>query len=164
MMRFAKRKIGWLRACLAFAVFPPVAFCAEPKDVSAPAVRFQIPPAPRDYLWTMIACDEQEERFVSQAFDAFLALTAKREIGKDELRFPVSFAVMRPDYVILSRAFYIAPNELRGFEIAIPRNCLIERQGVFNLNASVVVHKEDRRQGITILVVKKKEPTQARQQ
>jgi hypothetical protein len=128
-----------------------------------PAVKLTYPPTPRDYLWTIIACDEREEHFATEAFDAFLALIARRELKQEELCFPASFAVVLPNYIVLSRAFYVSQNELRGFEISVPKQCVTEKDGVLRLTAPVVVEKEDRRQGITLFVLKRKEPNQSLQ-
>jgi hypothetical protein len=108
------------------------------------------------YVDKMIACDEQEERFVSEAFDAFLTLVAKNDVKKDTLHFPVRLATFRPDYIIFDRGFYISPNELRGFELVVPRGCLAEKNGVFTLKETVVVDRDEWRSGIRILVLKRK--------
>lgn len=145
-----------MKTYLGLLFFASAALAASPPD-GTPVVKFQYPPESRDYLWTMIACDEKEERFASDVFDAFLSLTARRELKKEELRFPASFAVRLPNYVVLSRGFYVSPNELRGFDISVPKNCLVEKDGLFSLTTPVVIDKEDRRQGITVLVLKKKQ-------
>lgn len=109
------------------------------------------------YVDKMIACEEQEERFVSEAFDAFLALVARQPVKKGELHFPARLATFRPDYIIFDRGFYISPNELRGFELAVPRDCLTEKDGIFTLSETLVVDRDEWRSGLRILVLKKKD-------
>jgi hypothetical protein len=108
------------------------------------------------YVGRMIECSEADEHFVSQAYDAFVALAGTREVKAGELHFPARWAIARPDYIIIWRAFYISPNELRGFELAIPRNCMVEKDGILGLALPVVVEKEGTRAGIRTLVLRKK--------
>jgi hypothetical protein len=109
------------------------------------------------YVAKMIACSEKEERLVSQAYDAFLKLISGGRVEKDDLRFPFQWAAIRPEKLILSRGFYISPNELRGFELAIPKSCLVERDGIFVLNSAVTLENVEVRVGIRVLVLRKAE-------
>lgn len=111
------------------------------------------------YVAKLIACEEKEEEFVSHSYDAFLALKAKGELKKEELRFPSRLAIPKASGVIISRAFYVSPNELRGFEIFVPEDCVLEKNGVLISATDLEVQSEDTKQGITCIVLKRKSPT-----
>lgn len=108
------------------------------------------------YVDKMIACKEGEESFVSEAFDAFLTLVSHREVKKNSLHFSAQSATFREDYIIFDRAFYISPNNLRGFELAVPKNCITENNGVLTLSDTVVLDSESYQGDIRIFVLKKK--------
>ena len=76
------------------------------------------------YIVKMIDCEPREEILISKTYESFLDLIAKREVKKEELRFPVRLAAQNDKGVIFSRSFYVSPNELRGFEIFIPKDCV----------------------------------------
>ena len=115
--------------------------------------------AEKGYLEQMIACEEKEEALVSDAYNAFVTLLAKRELPKEELRFPARLAQKRPSGFLISRAFYVTPNELRGFEILVPKDCVTEKEGVLISSTVLAVASEDSKQGIILLTLKRKSPT-----
>ena len=115
--------------------------------------------AEKNYIATMIACEEKEEALVSSTYSAFLTLVAKRELPKEELRFPVRMAERRVDGFLISRGFYVSPNELRGFEIFVPKDCVVEKDGILISSTALVIASEDSKQGFTLLALKRKIPT-----
>ena len=54
------------------------------------------------YVPKVIACEEKDEALVSHTYDAFLVLNAKRELKKEELRFPARLAIRNEAGVIFS--------------------------------------------------------------
>jgi len=113
--------------------------------------------ADTSYFAKMIACDPKDEFFISQTYEAFLSLVAKREVKKEEIRFPARLAIRNDSGVILSRAFYISPNELRGFELFIPKDCVSEKDGILISTTALAVEREETKQGIRCLVLKRTE-------
>ncbi|MBL9205360.1 MAG: hypothetical protein JNN01_09765 [Opitutaceae bacterium] len=112
------------------------------------------------YLAKMIACDEKEEVLVSATYSAFITLIGKRELPKEGLRFPVRLAERRSDGFIISRGYYVSLNELRGFEIFVPKDCVLEHDGILISSVSLSVGSEDSKQGFTLLVLRRNEPNQ----
>jgi hypothetical protein len=115
--------------------------------------------ADKSYLTTMIACEENEEALVSGTYSAFLTLVAKRELPKEELRFPIRLAERRENGFLISRGFYVSPNELRGYEIFVPKDCMVEKDGILISSTALVIATEDSKQGFTLLALKRKGPT-----
>lgn len=109
------------------------------------------------YLLMRIACDEDEERYVAEAYDAFLTLCTTRELQASQLHFPAHLAGRHGNHVLIERAYYIAPNELRGFELRIPSDLVSEYEGIFGLTADVSIGKASTRQGITVFLLQEKE-------
>jgi hypothetical protein len=107
------------------------------------------------YIVKMIDCEPREEILISKTYESFLDLIAKREVKKEELRFPVRLAAQNDKGVIFSRSFYVSPNELRGFEIFIPKDCVTEKNGIFVSTVGLVVDREETRQGIRCLILKR---------
>ncbi len=119
--------------------------------------------ADTDYLAKMIACEEKEEALVSDTYSAFLTLMSKRELPKGELRFPVRLADRRVNGFLISRGYYVSPNELRGFEIFVPKDCVDEKDGILISSTALTIASEDSKQGFTLLTLKRKEPNQSLQ-
>ncbi len=107
------------------------------------------------YISKMIDCEPKEEILIAQAYKSFLDLIAKREVTKDELRFPARLTTQNEDGVVFCRAFYISPNELRGFELFIPKDCVTQKNGLFVATVGLVVDREDTRQGMRRLILKR---------
>jgi hypothetical protein len=112
------------------------------------------------YLAKMIDCEEKEEALISDTYSAFLALMSKRKLPKGGLRFPVRLS-RRSEYgFTISRGYYVSPNELRGFEIFVPKDCFDEKEGILISSTELSIDREDWKQGSTLLVLKRKEPNQ----
>jgi hypothetical protein len=109
------------------------------------------------YIAKMITCSQKDERYVAQAYDAFLTLAAGRALGAGELRFPAAMIEKDGGFVIIERAYYVSPNELRGFELFVPRELLAEKGGVLVSTAPLSVSQSVTRQGITSFTLQKKE-------
>ena len=109
-----------------------------------------------DYLAKMIACDEKDERYVAEVYDAFLTLSAGRELKAGELRFPIRMVEKQGDFILIERAFYVSPNELRGFELFIPKTLLAERKGLVVSKVPLSVAQTVTRQGITSFTLQSK--------
>jgi len=108
-----------------------------------------------DYLAKMIACDEKDERYVAQAYDAFLTLTAGRELKPGELSFPVRVIEKSGDFILIERAYYVSPNEMRGFELFIPKRFVSEKNGLVVTTTALSVAQRITGQGITSFTLQK---------
>ncbi|MBS0631466.1 MAG: hypothetical protein JSS11_06100 [Verrucomicrobia bacterium] len=126
-------------------------------------IKFNYPAEPHEYLWKMIACDEADEGDIGSLYNAYLNLLQNHAIGTQiggapdsEVSFPVSrAAVANKDYVIASLAYYVAPNELRGFEISFPRQALELKGRRYVLKERLVLAGEDFKQAIHLLTLKR---------
>jgi len=67
------------------------------------------------YVEKMISVVDKDERYVASAYDAYLSFLMKKVVSKDEIVFPTELLIDRPEYFVLERAYYISPNEMRGF-------------------------------------------------
>lgn len=142
--------------CMVFAAQPPA---GKPgADVTGvPPVRFSVPPSvDRDYLWTMIACGEEDERYVDSLYNAFLLAVGKKELPKGCFRVPQHFATLNGDYYIFERGYYISQNNLRGFSLSIPKNCVLVEEGTITPSCALAVSSRDGKQGQEIVVLKRK--------
>jgi hypothetical protein len=102
-----------------------------------------------DWLAKMIACDEKDEQYVAQAYDAFLTLVAGREIQPTDLRFPSRLVERSGEFIHIERAYYISPNEFRGFDLFIPKALISEKDGFIVPRVPLAVAKRLTRQGMT---------------
>lgn len=109
------------------------------------------------YLAKVIACEEKDERYVAQAYDTFLALAAGRNLKAGEMRFPARLVEKRGDFVLIARAYYVSPNELRGFELLAPKDCVSEKDGLVFSTSALSVTQKLTRQGITSFILQMKE-------
>ena len=136
---------------------------AEQKPVSetANATTFKsgVQSVDRDYLWTMIACDEKEERYVDALYDAFLVATEKKELPRECFRVPLHFATQSRDYYIFERGYYVSQNILRGFSLAIPKDCVVVKDQMIAPAQALTVASWDGKQGLQIVVLKRKDPS-----
>ena len=112
------------------------------------------------YIAKMIACGEKDEHYIAQAYDAFVALAAGRVLEPGELRFPASLVERDRGFVLIERAYYVSPNELRGFELLVPKKFVSEKDGVVVSTAALSVAQKVTRQGITSFTLQKKEANQ----
>ena len=99
---------------------------------------------------------EANERYVAKAYDAYLLVIAKRPIPKDFINFPVALLLERPEYFILERAYYITPNELRGFSLAIPKPLMKKIDDRVQATKDLELDKESVHQGIHAIVLREK--------
>jgi len=125
-------------------------------------IRFNYPAAPHEYLWKMIACDETDERDVGSLYYAYLDLLQNHVIGPQagqvpdsEVSFPASSAAADKDYVVASLAYYITPNELRGFEISFPRRALELKGRRYVLRERLVLAGQEFKQQMHLLTLKR---------
>ncbi len=114
------------------------------------------------YLAKAIKCHPSEEGIISEAYDSFLMLIMNRELPERGLRFPVSSVKKKESGVLITRSFYITPNNLRGFEIFVPNHLVEERDGVVVSTVPLVIESEDSRQGHILLSLNQK-PNQSPQ-
>jgi hypothetical protein len=119
--------------------------------------------ADESHVTKMIRATPAEERAVSAAYDVYIAAISHRAISKESIDFPLSMIIESSENYIFERAYYISPNEVRGFGLAIPK-ALTKKQGN-RLKAiqDMVLMKEERRQGLHTVVFtqKKVEPAGA---
>jgi hypothetical protein len=115
----------------------------------------------QSYLATMIACEEKEERFVDEAYDAFNTLVVGHDLKKEGLRFPVRLAKEYKGMITFERVFYLTPNILRGFALRVPQDCLRQVDGLWVSVVPLTVAGQDSRQGVTTLTLKANQPNQA---
>jgi hypothetical protein len=112
-----------------------------------------------DYIAKMITCEEHEEQMVAHTFDVFLALKEGRELPAGVLRFPSRLAERSNAGAIISRTFYVSPNEVRGFELFVPAHCIAEKEGVLVSSVALVVGSQETKQGITCIALKARPPS-----
>jgi hypothetical protein len=72
-----------------------------------------------------------------------------------ELCFPTRLVQKSGNFVLIERAYYVSPNELRGFELFVPKECLSEKDGLFVSTAALSVAESLTRQGITSFTLRK---------
>jgi hypothetical protein len=112
--------------------------------------------ADMDHVAKMISADPKDEAMISDAYDAFLTLLSAHEIKAGEIKYPTRITERRENGIIIEHAFYVSPNELRGFSLFIPKNCVVEKDGTLISTATLVLESEEMRQGLRYLVLKKK--------
>ncbi len=118
-------------------------------------------PAPQCcYVSKMIVCDETEERFVEDLYNAFLSFQAREILKKGDLKFPAHFAELSPEFAIVGRSFYITPNTLKGFEIAFPRGALRQEGTMLEVACDLWVKAIDWKQGCCLIQLTKDRPNQ----
>lgn len=122
-------------------------------------------PAPDDhsYVIQMVATGDEEadEVYVAQVYDAFLKLMAGRTLKAGSLAFPATWPVKKDGFVVISRGYYISPNERRGFELSIPKDAFVEKDGILASKGELAVRRQGTRAG-TVLMELKRKPIAAR--
>ena len=113
-----------------------------------------------DYVFNVIDCNEDEEAVISELYDSFLTLLTERKIEENKLKIPEELSMERLGYVIVSRSFYVPPNELRGFELVIPALLTERKDGYYTNLSSLGIDSIEVKQGIQILVLKKETSNQ----
>jgi len=112
--------------------------------------------ADMSYVATTIAAESKDETMISDAYDTFLALISDHEIKAGELKYPARIADHRDNGVIIERTYYVSPNEMRGFSLFIPKDCVTEKGEILISTAALVIESEETRQGVRCLMLKKK--------
>lgn len=108
------------------------------------------------YVEKMIRVADKNERYVASAYDAYLTLLVKKSVSKDKIYFPIELLIDRPEYFVLERAYYISPNEMRGFSLALPKKAVKTSDGRVQATSDLAVEEESIHQGIHVLVLKEK--------
>lgn len=116
-----------------------------------PLVAFSVAQEDRGYIQKMIEADEPDERYIGEAYDAFLTLIAEGELAQGELRHPLHMTKQRDRLLIIYRGFYVSPNELRGFELLIPEGHMEEVDGILISTVRLSVAHQQTQQGLTSL-------------
>lgn len=107
----------------------------------------------RDYIVKTIACDDEEERCVAASYECFIALLSDKRIAAGTLRLPRTLVIERGGNLIFERAYYISPNEMRGFSFAVPRALLVEENGTLRNKRALRLVERSVRQQAQILVL-----------
>jgi hypothetical protein len=104
-----------------------------------------------------------EEAAISAAYDAYIAAISLRVVPKESIDYPLSLITESPENFILERSYYISPNELRGFGLAIPKRLARKQGNRLKGMQDLVFRSEERRQGLHTVVFtqKKVEPSGA---
>ncbi len=108
------------------------------------------------YVEKMIRVADKNGRSVASAYDAYLTLLVKKSISKDKIDFPTELLIDRPEYFVLERTYYISPNEMRGFSLALPKKAVKASDGRVQSTSDLALKEESIHQGIHVLVLKEK--------
>jgi hypothetical protein len=108
------------------------------------------------YATKTISVESKDEVLVSDVYDSFLTLLSVREIKAGEIKYPVQMAERRESGIIVTLSFYVSTNDLRGFELFIPNDCLVEKEGNFVSTAALMIERDETKQGVRCLVLKRK--------
>lgn len=107
-----------------------------------------------DYVSKMIECDASSEDLVSSLYDVFLQLLTEKEIRKERLTIPESLAKQHLGKLIVSRSYYVTPNELRGFELVISKELFERKDGYLFNRTNLTLEAIETKQSIQILVLR----------
>ncbi|MDR2675243.1 MAG: hypothetical protein LBC18_10390 [Opitutaceae bacterium] len=99
---------------------------------------------------------DQEKPYIAGAFDSFIQLVEKRELPAGTLSYPAHLARMDDGTIVVAQSFYVSPDEIRGFELIIPKDALHERDAVLFQKEPLVIENENAGQNIRRLVLRKK--------
>ncbi|MBN2684455.1 MAG: hypothetical protein JXR40_04190 [Pontiellaceae bacterium] len=107
------------------------------------------------YVEKMIAVDENQEMYIGDAYDLFLRIiSGETIIDAAEVQFPKSMLDDHGEVYILGWAFYISPNEFRGFELVFPKSVFTEKDGILTNSCKLALDKSDTKQGTVVFVLK----------
>lgn len=101
-----------------------------------------------DYLRSAIECAPDDEAACASVFDASLALLRGELVALE--KYPSRLVTRTEAGVIISRSFYVTPNEMRGFEIFIP-NGAFRIENEYLQATGLKLEEHIRKQGISIL-------------
>ena len=105
------------------------------------------------YIERMIAAAPDEERAISQAYAVYLTAISREPISKDRIDFPRSLVKETTSHFLLERAYYVAPNVLRGFTLSIPKGSAKTVGGRVKANHDLELKEDHVRQGIHVVVL-----------
>ena len=108
------------------------------------------------YVEKVISAKPAEERYVSNAYDVFLMALSKKQMSKSLVDFPVSLCKESGDVFLLERAYYISPNEMRGFSLAFPKSTVRKKGGHIIGIVDLSLKEYELRQGIHCLLFRAK--------
>ena len=113
------------------------------------------PPGSHDYVVSAIYVPPEQERVVADLYDLFLTLAAGGKIERGT-KFPVAdrFAHRTETHIVFYWAYYISPNEVRGFEISVPKASLDRKDVNYVTRAELRVAEVTSRQGAKIFIMK----------
>jgi len=118
-------------------------------------------PAPKCcYISRAIACDENEERYVSDIYESFLNLLSGEILKSGSLSFPAHFAKLTPSYACIEWDYYVTPNEFKGIEILIPRTAIATKDGMISITADLRLKSKSWRQACRTLQLEAIQPNQ----
>ena len=114
------------------------------------------PPGAFENIVHLVWVEPDQEPIVADLYDRFLTLLAGGPI-ESGARLPASkrFVTEIGAYAVFGWAYYIAPNEPRGFEIAIPKELLQRKGGEYVVTAELQVNDLDEKQFNKIFVMKR---------
>ena len=129
---------------------------ATPLPEGTPASIEFPPPGAFENIVQMVWVEPDQEPVVADLYDRFLALLAGGRI-EPGAKFPASerFFTATETHAIFHWAYYIAPNEPRGFEISIPKELLRKKDGNYIVTKELEVEQVDQRQFCKIIVMKR---------
>jgi hypothetical protein len=107
--------------------------------------------ADRQYVVSAIDCEESCERYIDDAYAIHIHLLSGKTIPKGALRLPSKLVRQSDSFLIFERAYYVTPNSLRGFSLAIPRSLMAEKDGIITNLSPIRAVKEDWKQGIALI-------------
>jgi len=104
----------------------------------------------------VIRASAKEETGISEAYDVYLSALSHQVIARTRVSFPMSLVKESSNYFIVERGYYISPNELRGFGLAIPKKPARSVHGKLKATDDLVLQSEERRQGLHTVVLTKR--------
>jgi hypothetical protein len=141
----------WRRLLTSFTVVATAVSCLGPQPQGDAR---KDTPLNLGYIADTISVPEDEERIVVGLYDCFInlrgggSIPAGAEFPSDE-----RFCTHTETYATFCWSWYIAPNELRGFEISIPRRLLLNDTAGYRTTAPLVVNETGQRQSIMVFVM-----------
>jgi hypothetical protein len=107
----------------------------------------------RDYIVKMIECSPVQERGVASGYDCFMTLLSDGKIAAGRLQLSATQVQRRAGNLIFERAYYISPNELRGFVFAVPEALTEERDGIIRNKTGLRLANREMHQGLQTCVL-----------
>ena len=115
------------------------------------------PPGTFGYIERHVYLPPNMERELSDLYDGFLSLMVGGEIAQGVILPDEEQFCRRTDtHAVFAWSYYISPNELRGFEIGIPTQCLQRVSSGYQTTVALAVDQRIGRQGIAIITMKER--------